>query len=574
MTDGLDYRTLMAEQKEAGDEPVLPASDSPKEEEDGTTLKINREFQEKSTLRRAKDLNLPYIDIAKTPLNPDFLKFISLENSQKGRIICFFKVGKKVRVAVEDPENAETLRVIEELKAQGMAVDVSLASSNGIQEALKLYDGNEKYKKIDLVEQVEEKSIATYDKEIASMADLAKQLETVTAEQGLNLINVGAMKTEASDVHYEPGEKKVDVRFRIDGVLHKVFEMDKPLYANIANQIKYEAKMQLNVNSEPQDGRYLFRFNEKKIGVRVSSIPTPEGESFVCRFLVAPERALTLEELGFAGLGLKKLQKATSISHGMILSTGPTGSGKTTTLYSLLSMMNNPENKVITLEDPVEYQLQGITQSQINEKRGYTFADGLKTVLRQDPDVVMLGEIRDLETADTASQAALTGHILLSTLHTNSAIETIPRLINMGLKPFMIAPALDTIVAQRLVRKVCPDCATKSPLEESEKREFEAVINNLKNVNQAAAIEMPTEIPRVQGCEKCSNTGYRGRLVVAEVLTVNAEMRRLILEGASSVNLITCARKEGMITMREDGYIKVAQGLTTLEEVYRTTNVA
>ncbi|MBP7670990.1 type II/IV secretion system protein [Candidatus Gracilibacteria bacterium] len=536
-------------------------------------VKINREFQEKSTMRMAKDLNLPYINISKTPLNPDFLKIISLADSQLARVICFFQVGKKVRLAVEDPKKAETLSIIERLKSEGKVVDLSLTSSDGINDALSVYSGAEKYKKIEIVKNVAEEAIGTYEKEISTLAELPTKITGLTAEQGLNLLNVGAMKTGASDIHYEPEEGSVVVRFRIDGVLHRVFDLSYELYKTLVSQIKYEGKMQMNVDNVPQDGRYSFDFNQKKIGVRVSTIPTPYGESFVCRFLVSPERPLTLEELGFAGLALVKLKKAAQIPNGMVLVTGPTGSGKTTTLYSMLSMMKTPENKVITLEDPVEYHISGVTQSQINEKRGYTFGSGLRTLLRQDPDIVMLGEIRDLEAAETAAQAALTGHVLLSTLHTNSAIETIPRLMNMGLQSFMIAPALNTIVAQRLVRKVCSSCSVKEAISESAKQEFEMAIEGLRRMNPEMALEVPSEVPKAMGCDKCSNTGYQGRLVISEVITVNHEMKRLILNNASSVDLITAARKEGITTMREDGLLKVAQGLTTLEEVYRVTNV-
>ena len=534
---------------------------------------INREFQEKSTLKHAGEINLPYINIGKTPLNPDFLKLLSIEEATKARAIPFFKVGKKLRVAVQDPENLDTKAGIKSLTDRGYEVSLSLASASGIDDALKTYDQTQKYKKVAIVDTVEQKSIKTYEKEIAALADLTKKLNTVTAEEGLNLLNIGAMKTGASDIHYEPEEGAIRVRFRIDGVLHKVFDINTDTYRNLANQLKYESRMQLNVATVPQDGRYIFNYNDKKIAVRVSSIPTPYGESFVCRFLPSSEKTLTFEELGFQGLSLTKLKKACEISHGMILSTGPTGSGKTTTLYAILGIMNTPENKIITLEDPVEYSVKGVTQSQIDEKRNYNFAGGLRAILRQDPDIIMLGEIRDLETAETAAQAALTGHVLLSTLHTNSAIETIPRLRNMGLAPFMMAPALDTIIAQRLVRKICTACTTFEAISESERKEFNEIIETLKKMNPGAVFEMPEKLPKTHGCESCSQTGYKGRLVIAEVITITQEMKNLILNNASMVDLIAAARKEGIITMREDGFMKVAQGLTTLEEVYRVTNV-
>ena len=539
----------------------------------GNMSNINREFQEKSVLKQAESLNLPYVNIGKTPLNPDFLKLIDVETARKARIIPFFRTGKKVRVAVQDTNNSDTQASIKALQDKGYEVNINLASSSGIDDALNIYTQTQKYKKLEIVETVEQKSIKTYEKEIAGLKELTTKLDTVTAEEGLNLLDVGAIKTGASDVHYEPSEKSVTVRFRIDGVLHKVFEIKPDTYRRIANQLKYSSHMQLNVTTIPQDGRYDFKFNEQRIAVRVSSIPTPYTESFVCRYLPSEEIALSFEDLGFQSLALAKLQKVCSISHGMVLVTGPTGSGKTTTLYSILGKMNTPEAKIITLEDPVEYNLHGITQSQIDEKRDYDFAKGLRAILRQDPDIVMLGEIRDLETAQTASQAALTGHVVLSTLHTNSAIETIPRLVNMGLPPFMIGPSLNTIIAQRLVRKVCPKCTTMEPISDSAKKEFEAIMTTLKNVNSGDVVAIPDKVPTAHGCDECSQTGYKGRLVICEVLTINNALKDLILNKSSLVDMIGVARKEGMITMKEDGFIKVAQGLTTLEEVYRVTNV-
>ncbi len=539
----------------------------------GNLADINRDFQEKSTLRRAHEMGVPYIDIARTPLNQDFLKLIEVGEAEKARLIPFFKVGKSVKIAVEDPDKAETKSAIEKLKAAGFEVEINLASNSGIDDAMRIFVDTQRYKKIEIIENVEAKSIQTYEREIADLKTLPAKLETMTAEEALNMLNISAMKTKASDVHYEPAETSVIVRFRIDGVLHMVFELNKEVYSRISNQIKYQSKMKLNVTTIPQDGRYEFNFNEDKIAVRVASIPTPYGESFVCRFLPAGKKAVTFEDLGFQGIALKKLYNAAKIAQGMVLITGPTGSGKSTTLYSMLSLMNASENKVITLEDPVEYHINGVIQSQIDESRGYTFASGLRSILRHDPDIVMLGEIRDLETAETASQASLTGHVLLSTLHTNSALETIPRLVNMGLPPFMVAPSLHTVVAQRLVRKVCPKCSTMEPITESEKEEFAKVMDNLKNINPAAVIPIPEKLPRIHGCNECSNTGYNGRMVICEVITIDEEMKRLILNNSSSVDLIMAARKEGIITLREDGFLKVAQGATTLEEVHRVTNV-
>lgn len=547
----------------------------PNSQGDGENLaQINREFQERSVVRHAKEIGVPYINIAKAPLNPDFLKILDIETAKKARLIPFFKIGKELKVAVEDPEKPETKDVLESLKERGYSLKLNLASGTGIDEALQIYGQAQQYKKLDIVENVEEKSIKTYDKEIADLSQLSEKLDQITAEEGVNMLNIGVMKAGASDAHYEPQEKSVTVRFRIDGILHKVFEIRRPVYEKLLNQIKFSCQMKLNINNVPQDGRYDFAYNEGKIDVRVSALPTPYGESLVCRYLVADEKTLGFADLGFQGSALKKLENAVKIAQGMILVVGPTGSGKTTTLYSVINSMNTPERKTITLEDPVEYHIAGVTQSQIDEKRGYNFASGLRSVLRQDPNIVMIGEIRDLETAETAAQAALTGHVLLSTLHTSSAIETIPRLVNMGLAPFMVAPSLDTIVAQRLVRKICPKCHTMEPVTASQKKEFEGVIENLKKVNHAIDIGVPDKLPKAHGCEYCSNTGYRGRMVIAEVIVVDSEMKDLILNNASTIKMIMSAREDGMTTMREDGYMKVAQGLTTLEEVHRVTDFA
>jgi len=534
---------------------------------------INREFMEKSVIKRASDLGLQYINISKTPLNPDLFRLLTLDVAKNARIVPFFRIGKNIRIAVENPDKPETKDAFSSLEQQGYEISVFLASAAGIDDALRIYEATQQYKKFDIVEKVQVDAIKTYELEIKELLEMSKKLDTVTAEEGLNMLNIGAAKTGASDVHYEPEETTVVVRFRIDGMLQKVFEIKPATFRNISNQIKYKSKMPLNIDNIPQDGRYGFNFNNTVIDVRVSSLPTPFGESFVCRYLFPEEGYTNFDYLGFQGYSLKKLENATGISHGMILCTGPTGSGKNTTLYSLLQKMKKSENKVITLEDPVEYKIPGVTQSQVNEKRGYTFANGLRAILRQDPDIIMVGEIRDLETAETAAQAALTGHVLMSTLHTNSAIEAISRLVNMGLPRFMVASTLHIVIGQRLVRKVCTKCSTLEDINDSEKKEFELAFDTLKQNKHNLNLQVPTKIPKVHGCDFCSQTGYKGRLVIDEVVIIDESMKRLILNSASSVDLIADARKDGMLTMREDGLVKVAQGLTTLEEVHRVTNI-
>ncbi|MBA4336483.1 type II secretion system protein GspE [bacterium] len=532
---------------------------------------IDRDYLEQATLEKAKELGLSYINIAKAPINPDLLKILKPDTAKNALMMPFFRIGKRLRIAVVDPNNAETKRVIEELKKQKYLLNINLASLTGLEEILKLYESDQYQVKKEIQTTYSEKEVQEYEKELVNLADLGPKVETVTSEEGLQLINMGAMKTGASDIHFEPGAKAVRIRFRIDGVLHKVFELDAATYKNLSNQIKYLAKMKLNVSSVPQDGRFSFELNQRKIDVRVSDIPTQFGESFVFRLLDSERGLLSYEDMGFKHDYLKKMNNLINMSHGMILCTGPTGSGKTSTLYSVLDQFNSPESKIITLEDPIEYNLDGVSQSQINEKRGYNFADGLKSVLRQDPDVVMIGEIRDIDTAETASQAALTGHVVLSTLHTNSAVETIPRLINMGLPPFMVAPALHTIIAQRLVRKVCDNCKVMRSIPEAKLKDIQKTVEAINKIKPDLKIEIPAKLPHPAGCDKCSHTGYSGRIAIHEIINLDYEIRDMILKEESSNNILLAARRKGLITMREDGILKVLEGLTTLEEVVRVT---
>lgn len=536
--------------------------------------KIDRDYIEREALNRAKEMGISYIDVSKTPINPDLLRIIDPEEAKKGMIVPFFRIGKRLRVAVADPNKPETKRIIEDLKKQKYLINVNLASEEGIKDALKLYESDQYKVKTQLESKYKESEVKAYEKELVELADLKERIEDATSEEGLQLINVGAVKTGASDIHYEPEEKDVRIRFRIDGVLHTVFRLDSGTYKNLSNQLKYACKMKLNITNIPQDGRYSFVLNERKIDVRVSSIPTHYGESFVCRLLDSSKGVMDFEEMGFENEHLKKMQKLKKMNNGMILCTGPTGAGKTSTLYSVLNQFNSPETKIITLEDPVEYNIQGVSQSQINEKRDYTFASGMKSVLRQDPDVVMIGEVRDLDTAQTASQASLTGHVVLSTLHTNSAVETIPRLINMGLPAFMVAPSLHTIIAQRLVRKLCDNCKVMKSIPAAELKGIEKNIEAMKKIKSDLEVEIPKKLPYAAGCDQCSHTGYKGRLAISEIITVDYEIRDLILKEQSSNTILLALRRKGFISMREDGVLKVLKGLSSLEEVFRVTSVS
>ncbi|PJC37360.1 hypothetical protein CO046_00965 [Candidatus Peregrinibacteria bacterium CG_4_9_14_0_2_um_filter_53_11] len=533
--------------------------------------RINRDLEEKSARERAGQLKLPYIDVAGFPTNPDILHTLPVEEARAGVLMPFYKVGKSLRIAVADPASPETQRVIASLQAAGFAVELSLASAAGIADAQKLYASDQYQLKVEAPQNNLEDQNIQYEKELEDTTELKKQLEELPAEEGLNLLHVSAIKAGASDIHYEPEEKICRMRFRIDGILRPVFEISQETYKRLANQLKYKAGMKLNITSEPQDGRFSFLINSRKIDVRVSSIPLEYGESFVCRILDSGKKFGSFEELGFSGHSLKVLTDASNLAQGMVLVTGPTGSGKTTTLYVLLTMFNQPDSKVITLEDPIEYHLLGVTQSQINEKRGYTFSSGLRAVLRHDPDVVMIGEIRDLETAEVAVQAALTGHVLLSTLHTNSAIETVVRLTTMGVSPVMVAPALSILTAQRLVRRLCATCAQSAPTTAEERGVLEKSLQQITAVDPSAVVPIPEQLLAAKGCVECNGLGFRGQMVIVEVLHFDDELRQGILDGKSAAQLTAIARTKGMLSMADDGMLKVIAGQTTIAEVQRVT---
>lgn len=382
----------------------------------------------------------------------------------------------------------------------------------------------------------------------------------------LKSITLGALKLGSSDIHYDNYENFTVLRFRIDGILVDIFRFEKKEYKLLLERVKHSWNMKLNITNVPQDGKYSLELEGSKIDVRISSLPTPYGENMVCRILDSKKAIIDFEELGFFWTSKRMLEKAITKKNGMILVTGPTGSGKTTTLYTILSKLNSREKKIITLEDPIEYQLPGIIQSEVNEKNGYTYQMGLKALLRQDPDIIMMWEIRDADTLNIATQASLTWHLVLSTLHTKSASDTLDRIINMGLKPYILASSLDTIIAQRLVRKICPHC--KQEVEKTAE-ESKLIKEMMKEIGMKS---MKTENIKIYSwlwCEHCNNSWYKWRLWIYEIISLNESLRNMIREWASTQEIIEEARNMDMITMKEDGILKAMKGYTTLQEVIR-----
>jgi len=409
------------------------------------------------------------------------------------------------------------------------------------------------------------------EKEVKNVSDLKKKVEEFLNQKTTDLVDVilsGSIIISSSDIHIEPQENQARLRVRLDGILHDVIFFDLKTYHNLLSRLKLLSKIKLNITDKPQDGRFTIEINETLIEIRTSSLPSEYGESIVMRIL-NPKSLIGLEALGLRKDLLEIFAKEIRKPNGMIIVTGPTGSGKTTTLYAFLMKIQNPEIKIITIEDPIEYHLKGISQTQVAPEKGYDFSQGLRSIVRQDPDVILVGEIRDLETAKIALQAALTGHLVLSTLHTNDAAGTIPRLVDLGAEPSSIAPALNMVIAQRLVRKVCPKCTLFVKPSPKQLEEIKKGLASLPESIKIPLLQKTLKIPKIKGCEFCNNTGYKGRQGLFEAFLIDNEMEKFILTNPPVSSIRDLALKKGMVTMYQSGLIEVVEGKTTLEEVKR-----
>ncbi|OGL67269.1 hypothetical protein A2856_04335 [Candidatus Uhrbacteria bacterium RIFCSPHIGHO2_01_FULL_63_20] len=431
-----------------------------------------------------------------------------------------------------------------------------------------MYDALPKVKKIVKGVKITDEELSRFQGELKSYGDIAKVLQNASVTDVMTVMMAAGFAFGVSDVHVEAEEAKVAVRFRIDGVLQDVASLPHDIWKKLVSRVKLVSGLKINVNDRPQDGRFTIFLKSGDTDVRVSTIPTNWGESVVMRILKPGSIAVDFATLGFRPLVQAKLEKEIAKPHGMLITTGPTGSGKTTTLYAILRKLNTADVKIITLEDPIEYKLEGINQSQIDHAKSYTFANGLRSILRQDPDVVMVGEIRDLETAEVAINAALTGHLMLSTLHTNDASGSLPRLLSMGVKPFLIAPAFNAVIGQRLVRKIHEAC--KEPFDVPEDQ-VETVKRILGELPEKSGEKPPTEWKffHGKGCDACNGSGYKGRVGIYEVLLMDDAIRAALSESLSEYNVRELAKAQGMVTMAQDGMLKAIDGLTTVDEVLR-----
>ena len=539
-----------------------------------TIFYLNREQEERHTQDLAKKLNLPYINLSNYPIAPEVLNLIPKESALRYQMVPYLKIGSTVKIGTADPGDKELATFLTNLeKSSNLKFVKSLISKSSLFYGVLAYENKEKAElKRTEEEKVTERNFADDIKDLESAASVARSVSTTHL---LEVIMTGAAKTNASDIHLEPSEKDFLVRYRIDGVLQNVVNLPKAQYKGLLSRVKFLAKMKMDNLAEPQDGRFSFKFGEEQIDLRVSTLPSADGESVVIRLLRQSQSIINLQKLGMRPDALAVIESAIVRPHGMILTSGPTGSGKSSTLYAILNELNKPNVKIITLEDPVEYHIEGVEQSQVEKEEGYTFALGLRASLRQDPDILMVVEIRDTETAEIAIQAAMTGHLLLSTIHANSAPGVFVRLLDIGVKPFLLSGSINLVMAQRLVRRICPECAEEySPSPEvwkEVKKTLLPIQNLLDQSSQTLLNSAAPKLKRGKGCGNCRNIGFVGRQVIIEVLIPNEAIDQLLFHKAGLAEFTKTALSNGMISMEQDGLSKVLSGITTVEEVWRVT---
>jgi type II secretory ATPase GspE/PulE/Tfp pilus assembly ATPase PilB-like protein len=527
---------------------------------------------ETTTAGMATAMGLNYINLVGFPVSPESISLIDEDEAKQLKTVCFFRDNFNVRLASTDPQNEAVVKKLEELKERFYFQngDIYLVSPRSLEYGMKFYRTLPKILEFKEGIEITEEDLERFKAEIEGLKSIDEKINRVNITDVVTLIIATSLKLSSSDVHIEAGETGVAVRFRIDGVLQTGAKIESSRWSGVVARLKILSRAKINITDRPQDGRFTIKLTAKKIDVRVSFLPTAYGESVVMRLLESDMTGLELEAMGMLPQALELLKKEIAKPNGLVLTTGPTGSGKTTTLYAVLKRLNQPGTKIITLEDPIEYHLPNINQSQVDEKKGFTFAKALRSVLRQDPDIIMIGEIRDLETAEIAVQSSLTGHLVLSTLHTNDSAGVIPRLLDLGIKPFLLTPAINAIMAQRLIRKLCPECREVHTLTEAESDQVKKI---LAVISPKAGIDIPNVLPVFykpgKGCAKCGQVGYKGRLGIYEIFTMSDNLKTLVAENIPAFKILEAAIENGMITMLQDGLLKAMTGITSLEEVYK-----
>jgi type IV pilus assembly protein PilB len=522
-----------------------------------------------------------YLDLSAIPVNSDALRILNEEEARAANVAVFNMTGKQLQIAIISPNNEKTIGIKNKLSEQGYVPALHMVSKKSLEKAWSRYKD---------LSYSSESTAGTFDiasdnvvaliekvKHIADIEKLTNDLlgvkQTYRISKIMEIMLAGALALGASDVHIEPEEVDVRMRFRIDGVLLDAFRFDKNTYTLILSRIKLLSGLKLNVKDEAQDGRFSIKIKDNNIEIRTSIIPGAYNESIVMRLLNPKSIAVSLEQLGIEKRTLDILIEQINKPNGMLLITGPTGSGKTTTLYAFMKKIYSPDVKIITIEDPVEYHLGGIVQTQVEEEKGYTFLAGLRAAMRQDPDVIMVGEIRDAETAGTAIQAALTGHLVFSTLHTNSAAGAFPRLVDLKVNPKTIPSAMNASMAQRLLRKLCDFCKKET---DPNPKEREIIDRTLQSIHDKTYLEgvQTAKIFSPVGCDKCNGTGYKGRIAIVEAILSTKEIEQAIINNASDREIKKAAESQNILDMKQDGILKVLKGISSIDELGRVIDLA
>lgn len=531
---------------------------------------ISLKQREVETQKFSTTIQIPYIYLVGMPIPPGPLGVIPEADAKTYKAVCFADSAQEKKIAFVDPTISgleEYLRGVEEKSHAKLSLFVM--SETSFAAVLKLYAQLPKLKEIVTGVKITEEDLAKFSEGFSDIRKVQDQISGVSLTEIISLLIAIALNSRASDIHIEAEQHDVKARLRIDGTLQDVFTLPQDTWSKIISRIKLISRLKLNVTDRPQDGRFTIVLKDDEVDVRVSTLPTAYGESVVMRLLRSTAGSLEFETLGLVGYSFQLLKREIEKPNGMIITTGPTGSGKTTTMYAILKHLNSPELKIITLEDPVEYKMAGINQSQIDPSKNYTFANGLRSILRQDPDVVMVGEIRDLETADIAINAALTGHLVLSTIHTNSAAGAIPRFLAMGVKNYLLSPALNAIMGQRLVRKLCLECKKEATIPPETMERVKKELSSLTPLCGKTVDLDKLHFWESAGCEACHGIGFKGRIGIHEIMTMSPEIEQQILSGQVSEFVIQdIAIKNGMVTMVQDGILLALEGVTSVAEVF------
>ncbi len=558
--------------KEDRSTPVLRlSSDEVAEKFKKKSQQVSTQEREKETEILAARFGLPYIDLDKFPISHEALRQLPREEVERLGTVCFYFTPENIRLGTLQPDNQEVQELLWQLEERTHAeAALYVISPKSLERVLKLYATLPTIRPISKDIQIHPEDFEEVSEAVSDFESLQELLDNRTTSDTLTLLLGAALKMDASDVHIEPEEDKILIRLRLDGILHDAAILPKEDFSRLLSRIKLVSSLKINITEKPQDGRITLKLEDGDVDVRVSTMPTVYGESIVLRLLHQSRQGLNLDSLGLRGSAYVKLSQEIERPNGMIITTGPTGSGKTTTMYAIMQILNKPGVKIITLEDPVEYKMEGVNQSQVDWAKDYTFAKGLKSMLRQDPDIAMVGEIRDLDTAEIAIQAALTGHLILSTIHTNNAAGAIPRFLSMGVKPFLLAPALNCVIGQRLVRRLCSHCLQEEELDSRMLERVGKVVESMPETEKNKIDLTNLKFYKGQGCAECGGIGYKGRVGIYEVFTINEEVEAIILSGRVSEYAIEeIAIKSGMVTMVQDGVLKALDKITSLEEVFR-----